>query len=69
MLKKLSPDTGYQHGDEVVPALAFADDLILFVSTRSGMECNLSSLVEEAAHIGFTLGNQKRSVPPSVFDG
>lgn len=64
VLKSLSPDVSYRHGAEVIPALAFADDLILFATTRRGMELSLSLLVEGADQIGLILGPQKCATMP-----
>lgn len=56
ILSKLNPDIGVKYAGTMISTLAYADDLILMVSSRQGLEANLGTLARVAARVGLSLG-------------
>lgn len=65
----LSEDVGYQMGDRLVNALAYADDIVLLASTRSGLQENLTRLHAAFMRNRLTINAKKTGVLSMVASG
>ncbi|KAJ8868049.1 hypothetical protein PR048_031858 [Dryococelus australis] len=54
-LAKLNPNVGVQLGNDTIPYLAFADDIILMARSSSGLQSNLDILGDGLAKMGLML--------------
>ena len=60
VLGTLPKSVGVKLGEDLkIPYLAFADDVVLLGSTRSGLQASLNHLVREAGKIGLEIGVKK----------
>ena len=52
-LTKLPQDVGVPYGGELLRYLAFADDIVLVATSRSGLQVAIQTFTQEAKHLGL----------------
>jgi len=65
----LSEDVGYRMGARLISALSYADDIVLLVSTRNGLQENLTRLDNAFKVNGLSINAKKTGVLSMVVSG
>lgn len=69
VLANLPQRVGYRLENELVSALAYADDLVLLAGSKVGMQSALDAVHRVGGQVGLRLNNRKCSVLSMVPDG